>query len=186
MDTTRTTEVFLDPAVRQHKNATKFVYRGGFKIPRVLSPMSSVDSFGASAAVGTTMWGDHGGVTSIASVSGNGESRYPVAPAFELESFRDGAKDAGGDGMTQKELDSGRRGYPSVKLGLENIIRSSRIRVRSASERGGTAAGRGEGIGGVQASRRTGGGATRRRPWTAGATARRKGSTSTSSVREGA
>lgn len=33
------------------KSVTKFVYRGGFKIPRELTPMPSVDSFGGSSAV---------------------------------------------------------------------------------------------------------------------------------------
>lgn len=156
-DGARAPDPFIDPATaggfgggRHQKSSSKFVYRGGFKIPKELAPMPSIES----------MPGEFGGAASSIVVSSNG--------GFERDAdvSRDtGAGGAGGGGSKLRDTGSARRtivgGDHGGTRGLEGIISSSRMRVGSSIERGG-----GSGRDGIKMPR----------PKTAGATVGRGGS----------
>lgn len=127
-DGNRTPDPFIDPAAaggfgggRHQKSASKFVYRGGFKIPKELTPMPSIES----------LPGELGGAANSIVVSSNG--------GFERDAGM--SRDTGaGSGSKLREPGSTRRtvvGDSGGTRGLEGIISSSRMRVASSSERGG-------------------------------------------------
>lgn len=144
----------------QPQNTTKFVYRGGFKIPKELTPMSSVDSFGAAAAAAASMRGEFGGATS----NGNPDATAAVGRDSRETSHRDRGS---------------RRGVEhDLTLRLEGIMSSTRMKVGSSSEREG-AEGRAREAGGRDGPRRS-------RPRTAGATVGRRDPSSSAGARAGA
>ncbi|CAM9242136.1 unnamed protein product [Hapterophycus canaliculatus] len=133
-DGTRGPDPFMDPATgggfgggRHHKNASKFVYRGGFKIPKELTPMPSTESFG-------TLPGGLG-VSGSLNLASNGGSDYDDYP-FGDGCVGDGDRGGGGSGKMLRDRGSKRRGA-GEEGGLEGIISSSKMRMASGSERGG-------------------------------------------------
>lgn len=128
-DGTRAPDPFIDPATaggfggggRHHKSASKFVYRGGFKIPKELTPMPSIESLPE----------EFGGAASSVVVSSNGGFQR------DADTFRDTG--VGGSGSKLRDPGSTRRtvGDPGAARGLEGIISGSRMMVGSSSERGG-------------------------------------------------
>lgn len=128
--------------------SAKFVYRGGFKIPRELTPMPSVDSIGG------------------ATFPAQGASSVVAATSSSLEAYA-----ASGD---RARRGTGRgKDASTVALKLSGIISSSRMGVGSLSDRDG-----GGSIGGEDddGGRRGGRGLRRARPSTAGATVGRRDS----------
>lgn len=173
----------MDPAVatagsnfaggRHQKNGTKFVFRGGFKIPRDLTPMPSVDSFGGAAAAPSSTCGEIGAATSNGSVIVNGESWHNINSAFDAEAPQD--INGGGSATTQRNRGSNREADSNVSQRLDGIISSSRIRIGNGSKREGADCGRGGGSGkggGNGGAAGTSGreGEKKPRPRTAGAT----------------
>lgn len=163
-DGARTPDPFIDPAAaggfgggRHQKSASKFVYRGGFKIPKELTPMPSFES----------LPGEFGGTANSVVVSSNGGF------GCDADTFRDAGAGGGGSGSKLRDPGSSRRIVVGDSArGLEGIISSSRMRVGSGSERGG-----GSGRDGIKMPR----------PKTAGATVGREVSVlSASSTDEGA
>ncbi|CAM9146616.1 unnamed protein product, partial [Ectocarpus sp. 4 AP-2014] len=131
-DGTRTPEPFVDPAMvggfgggNHQKNTSKFVYRGGFKIPKELTPMPSVESLGAFP-------GDAGSTIAMGSinVNFNGVSECEVDPSREHST-------SGGDGSDSRTRLRDRGGS---RRGVEQdpglFISSSRMRVGGGNERG--------------------------------------------------
>ncbi|CAM9794864.1 unnamed protein product [Ectocarpus sp. 13 AM-2016] len=131
-DGTRTPEPFVDPTMvgglgggKHQKNTSKFVYRGGFKIPKELTPMPSVESLGAFP-------GDAGSTIAMGSINVNLNS------ASECEADRSREHCASGrDGSDSRARLSDRGGS---RRGVEQdpglFIRSSRMRVGGGNERG--------------------------------------------------
>lgn len=117
----RAPDPFTDPAAaggfgggRHQKSASKFVYRGGFKIPKELTPMPSVESF-------------------MAELGGSTSSNVGSQGGFECGAYKSREKNnAVGGGSGTKLRD---RERSSSQSGLEGIINSSRMRVGSSSER---------------------------------------------------
>lgn len=142
----------------RQKNAAKYVYRGGFKIPRDIAPMPSVESLEVASFTSPEAGGRAAGH------SGHNP------PAFDM-----GPPTRDFDGQTGYK-DRGKRDDAGVILGLEGIISSSKMKVSSGSDRGGAAYG-GEsavakGTRGRGGNKTEGGG--RMRPRTAGATVGRR------------
>ena len=114
---------------RQQKNGSKFVYRGGFKIPKELTPMPSLDS----------LPGEFGGAACSIDFSSNGGTAER-----DTEASREMGGGGVGSGSKLRDRGGSRRagggggGDPGFTRGLEGIISSSRMRVGSSNERGGT------------------------------------------------
>lgn len=154
-DGMRAPDPFIDPAAaggfgggRHQKSASKFVYRGGFKIPKELTPMPSVESF-------------------MAELGGSTSSNVGSQGGFERDTNDSRENSAVGGGSGSKLRDRGRStkrtggggggGDPGSQSGLEGIISSSRMRVGSSSERvameGGARRGGGGGRDGIKMPR---------------------------------
>eukprot|EP00903_Cladosiphon_okamuranus_P008557 g8211.t1 len=135
-DGMRAPDPFIDSAMagsfgggRHQKTASKFVYRGGFKIPKELTPMPSIESFP----------GGLGGTTATNSVVLSSNGGFEI----DADASRDAGVAVGVGGFGNKLRDPGsasRRtveGDPGESRGLGGIISSSRMRVGRSSERGG-------------------------------------------------
>ncbi|CAN0099235.1 unnamed protein product [Scytosiphon promiscuus] len=126
---------FIDPAAvggfaggRHQKSASKFVYRGGFKIPKELTPMPSVESFGA-------LPGGLGASLSI-ELDSNGGSEWDADPSGN----RCTGDGGGGKGSRNVPGDRGRKRQGTdaeTAFTLEGIMSSSKMRMGSGNGRAG-------------------------------------------------
>lgn len=154
----------------QRHTATKFIFRGGFKIPRELTPMSSVDSFGGATVAALTSAGTAvGSATKLKDGGGTapafGSSCHNPTRQHDTNHTKSGGVGFGSTAMLRDRDGDGR--HPDGMPGLEGIMSSSKIRVGMGgrNEKGGGSNG---------GDRRKGDDGKRLRPRTAGATVGRR------------